>query len=203
MKRLLLAALSVITAVVAAGAADEPFEAFKQATTQAGCNRFTFLYVLESDVFDTVDTTRGAAIMSADGRYRVDIGPDTYLYDLTFLYSYSSDNNQVTVERLADPVAVQREVSFVARLDDYYTSNIVQPGLEYHLMRRDSTDSSIPTSMTVFLRPGEAELDRLEFLDINDDLNRMLVLNHEVLTECATAAFLPNFPDSVETIRLY
>jgi hypothetical protein len=121
------------------------------------------------------------------------------------LYSYSKPNNQVTIEQLDPRVTQSEEIAFITRLDDYYRT---LPGTDnaYRLMLVDSTARSLPDSMEVVLAQdasGNPRLDFLEYFDINEDLNRIVFKSQTFAKECDSAGFEPNFPDSVEVIRLY
>jgi len=57
----------------------DPLEELKKNMSEADCSRFEFISILESEIFDSVDSTLGSALIASDGRYRVTIGPDEYL----------------------------------------------------------------------------------------------------------------------------
>lgn len=180
----------------------DPFEQLKAAMARAACCRFEFLSIVESEVFKSCDTTKGVALIASDGRYHITIGPDEYLKTADKLYSYSSGENQLTVEPV-DPTAITDEtVSFVTRLDEFYSTKVRTKGQEYYLRRTDSTAGSLPDSLLLFISRGTPKLDRLEYLDINNDKNRIVFLKREYLDKCDEQALTPRFPDSAQVIHL-
>ncbi len=181
----------------------DSFEQIKKAMAEAGCNRFEFLSVVESDIFDTVDSTAGVACIARDGRYSVTIGTDQYLYDGEYLYSFSGINNQVTVERVDPRTVAGEEISFVTRLDEFFsTSQTSVPG-QYRLVKTAGDAENLPDSMLVTITTEPLGLSRIEYYDLNDELNRIIFLSQRTDAECDSTRFLPVFPDSAEVIKLY
>ena len=196
--------IPLVFLLLAAGiaAASDPLDEIKTRMAGAECCRFEFISILESDVFDTVDSTRGTALIAADGRYRVNIGPDEYLKTPEMLYSYSGLQNQVTVEKVEGAITPDETISFITRLDDYYAIVERVKNREYSLTLRDTTAVDLPGAMTLFLSDPPHRLDRLEFLDLNDDRNRIVFLSSEYQSACAADAFEPRYPDSTDVIKL-
>jgi len=202
MNKSTLATVSVLLLAMNAVGQDEPFESIKAAMSRAACCRYEFLSIIESDVFESVDTTVGAALISSDGRYHVSIGTDEYLKTSDRLYSYSKAENQLTVEQTGAGAAALESVSFITRLDDFYATRVVVPSRQYFLRRSDTTAVDLPDSLTVYLAAGKPRLDRLEFFDVNDDLNRVVFRKCDYLNSCDEADLTPRFPDSAEVINL-
>lgn len=202
----------LLIALLGSGAtrADDRFERIKTNLYDAACTEVGFLSILKSDIFDTEDTLEGTAWLAGDGRYYIAVGDDVYLFDGRCRYTYSRSNNQVVIERLDSSVTSSEEVTFLIRLDDYYTTQVLNPDTSYRLSRKPGDGPDIPDSMTVYL--GEAgpagsgeerpEIDRLEFYDINEDLNIIKLLHVRTVAECDRGHFMPAFPDSVERIKL-
>ena len=201
--------LSVIVVVLAcalsAGVVSEtdPLEQIKATMAGSACCRFEFISILESTVFDSVDSTLGSALIATDGRYHIVIGPDEYLKTTEYFYSYAGEQNQVTVEKAGTGTGADEAISFITRLDDYYSTRVISPGHCYFLVRRDTTLSSMPDSLTMYLTGRPRRLDRLEYFDLNEDLNRIVFLASEYQGECDRQALTPQFPDSAEVIKLY
>jgi hypothetical protein len=199
-----------IFAVIAAGgmiasasAGPGPFKVLKKRMANAACCRFTFLSILDSEIFDEIDTTQGTALIANDGRYS--IGTDSYIDDGQYLYSYSQPNNQVTVEKVDPYLTPREEVSFITRLDDFFDTHPLSDDSLFLLLLRDSSYTNLPDSMTVHLviSNGKAKLASVEYRDINEDLNRIIFVNQEYLSACDEDAFRADFADSVEVIKLY
>jgi outer membrane lipoprotein-sorting protein len=196
--------LALFGAVVSALTAGDRLDELKEKLSRAGCIEMKFLSIVESNVFDVVDTVSGAAMLAADGRYRIDLGTDQYVYDGDSLYSYSATNSQVTVEHRAPGEAYVQEVSFLARLDELYKSHILKPGMTYRLVRRSEKAAGVPDSLVLELAPDSLRVASIEYYDINEELNRLIVLNQDLKDEpCPDSAFEPSYPDSVEIIELF
>ncbi|MEW5995897.1 MAG: hypothetical protein AB1744_16090 [Candidatus Zixiibacteriota bacterium] len=161
MKRLLILASLVWPLSVVVGA--DPFEIIKDRLAAAACTRIDFLSLLESDVFDLTDTVEGSAYVARDGRFHVTLGPDQYVNDLAYLYSYSSENNQVVIETVGNRDNVSKEISFVTRLDEFYQTESIQPGYSYRLRKQGADESNTPDSLTVFIDRDSLLLKRLEY----------------------------------------
>ena len=201
MRKLLLYLL--LTAVLLPGiVAGDSFDKLKEKLAGGECVRFDFLSIIESDIFERVDSTPGTAYIADDGRYLVLLGEDEYLYDLELLYSYSKINNQVTIEQIDSRSG--EEVVFVTRLDSFYSSTAVKKDFEYRLVKKDSVfESNIPDSMLLYMDPEKLALLEIKYFDINDELNRIVFLEQEIVKTCNENRFIPQFPDSVEQIKLW
>lgn len=181
----------------------DALEDIKRRMSQADCCRFEFISILESDLFDSVDSTLGWAEIAGDGQYRLAIGPDEYLRIDDKLYAYSKENNQVTIERVGQTDPAGEGISFITRLDTFYKTEILKAGREYRLERLDGVADNMPMVMTLFLTAGAGELDRLEYFDQNDDLNRIVFIASTYLPACDGSVLEPRYPDSTEIIKLY
>jgi hypothetical protein len=181
----------------------EALEDIKTRMALADCCRFEFITILENEVFDAVDTTEGVAYIASDGQYRLAIGPDEYLRTVDKLYIYATENNQVTIERAGPTSPAEAGISFITRLDSFYQSEIVEPGKQYRLERLDEATDNLPKLMTLFLSADAAEFERLEYLDQNDELNRIVFKTSVFLSECDRSVLEPRYPDSTEMIKLY
>lgn len=196
-------ALVVCLASAPVSWADDRFEAIKAELVEAACTHIRFLSIIESQIFDQVDTAQGEALIAGDGRYRVAVGPDEYLSTKDTLYSYSKRHNQVTVEPLAPDIERLTEVSFVIRLDDFFKTAIIQPDLMYKLIRDDGEAVGLPDSITLYLHPEREAIDRIEYFDINGEMNRIVFLSIDPMRACEEGRFDPSYADSVDVVRLY
>ena len=201
----LLVILAVCGVLLYAGpvSAGDPFVSIKAVLSDAACVEMTFLSILESDIFDHVDSAFGTAYIARDGRYTVTVGGDRYLFDLEHLYNYSPQTNQVTVERAGGGAGGSAEVSFVTRLDDYYRTTPLRPGESYRLIRADSSATNVPDSLLVFIDTVSMHLASVEYYDVNEELNRIIITEQITHAFCDSSRFLPNFPDSCEVIKLW
>ena len=191
----------VLAAVMTAQA--EPFEKIKTELSQAGGISIHFLSLLESTVFETVDSFPGHAQICADGRYRLEIGPDTYIYNGTELFSYTPGNNQVTVEQMSADNSTGEQITFIARLNDHFVTQPLKQKGSYRLVRKETAPESLPDSMTVALNSKLDRISQISYFDINEELNRILIDSIMIADSCSQSYMVPNFPDSVETVRLF
>ena len=183
-------------------AAADRFGAIKEQLAQAACTRFEFISIIESEIFDVTDSATGTAYIARDGRFNVTLGEDRYLFDLSFMYSYSAENNQVVIEKVSDKEGVSREISFITRLDELYETHTIRPGKSYRLLKKPGEKGDIPDSVTVFIAQDTLQLERLEYLDINEERNVIVILKQQTGKDCDDEQFEPAFPDSVERIKL-
>jgi outer membrane lipoprotein-sorting protein len=201
MTRLIIVIALMLPAGVSLAQGD-PFEQIKAAMAKAACCRFEFISIVESEVFESVDSTDGSALLAADGRYLIKIGGDEYLRTADRLYSYSRDENQVTVEKVDRANVSDETVSFITRFDKYYRTLSRKLGSEYLLIRLDSA-SRLPDSVTVNVSGKKPQLESLEYLDDNGDFNRIVFRLREYESACDERLLSPHFSDSVEVIELF
>ena len=183
--------------------ADDYFDRIKSRLAGAGCVRLEFVSIIESEIFDLVDSVSGTACLASDGRYHVTLGPDSYLYDGRLLWSFSYENNQVLIETVGDTTDHAREITFVTRLDEFYETFSLPRGNRYRLLLRPGIAGDLPDSMTVLISGNPPVIRRLEYYDINDEFNRIELLSQQLDTICADDDFTPAFPDSAETVKLF
>jgi len=182
--------------------AADSFDTIKQRFADAGCVNLSFLSIVESDIFESIDTVHASATISADNRYVINLGNDQYLYDRVHLYSYSQENNQVTIERAKENGAPGQEISFIMHLDELYIVDPLTPGEKYRLVKRKSGYDNVPDSLIVAVRPDTTLLNWIEYYDVNGELNRIVLLEHTTSETCPDSLFVPAYPDSVERVRL-
>ena len=203
MKKLTLLVCALMGLWTGGDARADKFDIIKNTLASGACTRLEFWSVIESEIFDQVDSTRCQAYVAADGRYRLELGPDTYVATGDKLYSYSPANNQVTVETMAPEQGVSSEISVMTRLDVYYKTVIIDPDSRYLLTLRPADAGSLPDSLDVFLDSRARRIEQITYYDINEELNRLVFIEMVPLDTCDTTRFVPDFPDSVETVELW
>lgn len=199
---LLVAAFGVCIFSARAGLAGDRFSEIKKTLSEAGCTHVEFLSIIESNIFDQVDTAEGWADIARDGRYRIAVGTDEYLAADGKLYSYSKRHQQVTVEQLPPDMDRSTEISFVIRLDDFFKTVMLRPDSSYTLYRTSDDVVGLPDSLTVTIRADRSEIAEIVYLDVNGELNRIEFQSIEPSPSCDPRRFEPNYPDSVEIITL-
>jgi hypothetical protein len=202
MIRLLLPVATICLLAGSSLAQKDSFEQIKAAMAGAACCHFEFISIIESEVFESVDSTNCSAMLAADGRYFMRIGSDEYLRTSDRLYSYSRDENQVTVEMFDTAGMTDETVSFITRFDKYYRTMPRKPGREYFLVKLDSA-GSLPDSVTVLVSGKKPQLESLAYRSDNADFNRIVFLSRENQATCDERLLTPHFPDTVEVIELF
>ncbi len=198
--KVVLLGVSLLMPGLSLRAADS-FERIKADLANSDCSRFEFVSILESSIFDIVDSTEGEAYIASDGRYHITLAGDQYLFDGAHLYSYSEENNQVVIETPDSGYVRSDEISYITRLDDYYQTIEVTPDSQYRLLKRPGVVGDIPDSMTVTVNSSRMMLELITYFDVNEELNRIVIRNQTVESKCAQSSFEPAFPDSAETIK--
>ena len=92
-------------------------------------------------------------------------------------------------------------MSNITRLNDYYQTIAVIPDSRYRLLRRPTVVGDIPDSMTVTVNSDRMMLELITYLDVNEEVNRIVIKSQTVDSKCTESSFEPAFPDSAETIR--
>lgn len=201
MKHNFIIFITVLLAWASLVFAADDFTAIKLRLAQAPAVKFYFQSITESVIFESVDSLEGTAIICHDGRYRAEIGSDVFIYDGHLLFSYSPDNNQLVIEKPAEASAVGEEITFLTKLHEYYESITLVSGEKYRLYRLAEAPSSLPDSLILHI--NGRFIDEISFFDLNLDLNRIAVDTVVYLDYCDSLVFIPDFPDSTETVKLY
>jgi outer membrane lipoprotein-sorting protein len=180
----------------------DSFDKIKARLAAAQCVHFEFVSVLDSRIFKESDTSAGSAYISRDGRYVVTVGSDEYLCDGKELYSYSPENNQVTVQLVDSTTAFSKEVSYITRLDEFFKTRTITSDRAYRLVKISTQMHSLPDSMTVRIDRNSLKILQIEYLDINNESVSIIFKNQTAVSSCDERRFTPSFPDSVQQIRM-
>jgi outer membrane lipoprotein-sorting protein len=181
----------------------DTFDTIKKQLKDANCTSIEFLSIVSSRVFESTDSAKGRAEISKDGRYNVVVGSDVYINDGKKLYSYSPASNQIIVQNRDSGSTSSSDISFITRLDDWYSTTVIKPDMEYQLTKLSKTGTgNIPDSMKLIIDRKTRKILRLEYLDINDEPVTIIILNEKHDAKCNDSHFLPDFPDSAERIKL-
>ena len=201
MKKLLIIVLGLILVTASVQGADR-FERAKEDFAKAGCVSLEFWSILQSDIFDLVDTTRGTAVIGNDGRFAVTIGTEEYVFDGDTLFSYSQETDQVIVEETGDNPLTGTEIAFITRIDDFFVTTTVEENKEYLLHRLDSAPPDLPAEVRVMLDADSGSISRFRYLDINGDVNVIVLRAQDLSDHCPDDSFVPAFPESAERVKL-
>ncbi len=201
MKKLILLLGSCLLLFCCAVGADD-FDKIKEDLGRAGCHDFDFIAVLESDIFDQIDSTFGTAYIASDGRYSLEIADESYVYDLEYVYSYSESSGQVIIEKAGDSAPTGEEFSFIMFLDECYDTYNTGKKNSYRLIKHSDASVAYPDSLTVLIDPKRLQMEYFEYFDVNEELNRIELLKQQYQPDCDLKRFVPDFPDSAEVIKL-
>lgn len=179
----------------------DAYQAVVRKIKQTDCLRFDFTALTASDVFSTVDTLAGSAVLDAQKRYRVQLGADWFLSDGDSVYIFVNEEKQMTVEN-AKTAAIPTELILLRQLDELYTSKLLSGDSLYLLTRRESGDSFFPSQLSISCSLAETRLKWLQFTSENGDKITILFQAMRNMTACTEETFQPSYPAGTEVIRL-
>ena len=194
--------LGVVSLILVGQVSADTFGDIKARLRQSECVHFQFQSIVASSIFESVDTADGDATFERSGKYRINLREDSYLFDGADLYSFSFDNQQVTVEKVDSGQQFGAEVSFVTRLDEIYKTRILRPDSLYRLVRIARGYAGVPDSMIVTIDKQNRRIGKIEYLDVNDEPTTIVFLGEQTSPRCDPTVFRPDFPDSVQVVRL-
>ena len=180
----------------------DALEAVKSKFSDGNCTYFEFANIIESKIFGVIDTIHGSAYIAKDGRYKIEIGSDVFLYDGSLLYTYFLETNQLIIEKPDSGKLVSDEISFVIKLDEWYDSKANSKN-SYALTKREGVEGDIPDSLELITNFVDSTIAEIWYFDINEDINRVKFLKQKIDSICSVKRFEPDFPDSVEKVKLY
>lgn len=178
------------------------FDEIKKDLSQAKCIKLEFISIIESDIFETIDSIPGKSIISNDDKYKISIGDDIYINDKLNLYSYSIENNQVIIEKAENSSESIGEITFLKKLDKLFNTTIIMKNEKYRLTKKINVKSELPDSMLIILNHKKKIIEKIIYSDINDDRNTILIKSIDILSPCVPDDFIPNFPESADRIKL-
>jgi hypothetical protein len=178
----------------------DSFDDIKKDLSKDGCWQFVFVDIIESDIFNSIDTTFGEAYMASDGRYYIKTNEDFYIFDHNYYFSYSPESNQLIIEKKQGEQ--DDDFSFITNFDKYYETHILIENHSFKLYKKKNITGDIPDSMEVFIKSEEKRLDRIEYYDINEELNRLIFIKQSYIDSCLDSQFIPIVPDSTERVKL-
>ncbi len=177
------------------------FKAIKNKLAQAECVEIDFLTILESSIFESVDSADGTALISNNGNYIIHLADDIYAKDEKYIYSYSPETEQVLMEKYDSENSNIDEIIFITQLDKYYHTKNTTDKNKFFLTKKNNYRGNLPDSMTVLINSELNLLEQINYFDVNDELNR-IVINEIITKTCKESELIPEFPDSAERVKL-
>lgn len=180
----------------------DKFSIIKNKIDSAAVVHLSVLITIESKVFNDIDSAFGEIILAEDGRYRAEINSDIYLNDGKNNWEYSAENNQATRRIIKEGEVSDNRLAFFKDIDSFYKTSIIKQDFIYKLIKLDSTDEALPDCMTVFLKENRLQISRIEYYNLNDDLNCIHIMEESHEDRIKKDLFELSLPDSAEIISL-
>jgi len=186
---------------LSANSADK-FDSIKSKIELSALVHVEVIIAIESEIFNAIDSTIGDIYIAGDGRYSARLGDDLYLNDGLYQWEYIAENNQVARQLIKDNDQSEGLLAFYKNLDNYYQTRTISSDYQYQLYRLNESDDALPDSMTVFLASEDSRISRIEYFDLNDDLNKIYFMAESFSDKIPDHLFDIDFPDSAEIINL-
>ena len=122
---------------------------------------YQFISVIESDIFETVDSTYGEAHIAKNGQYNISIGDETYVYDLKHYFTFVASNNQLIIEK--SDGSSNDDILFITKLDEFYKSYILHPDSVYRLVKKEKVIGDFPDSLIVKADKKNQEIQEISY----------------------------------------
>ncbi|MCP4703954.1 MAG: hypothetical protein GY865_05035 [candidate division Zixibacteria bacterium] len=181
---------------------EDKFNLIKNRINSSAVVQLDVLITIESKVFNDIDSAFGKIILAKDGRYQAVINNDIYLNDGKYNWEYSAENNQATKRVIKEEEVVDNRLAFFKDIDSYYNTKVIQQDLEYKLFKLDKTDDALPDAMKIILSHKKDHISKIEYYDLNDDLNCIYITEQFIFDKIENNLFEINLPDSTEIILL-
>ncbi len=179
---------------------NDRFREIKAEYSSAAMVSFDILITIESKIFDEIDSASGKISIANDGRYFARLNNDIYLFDGKCIWEFSEENNQATKRCLKKDEEIENQLAFIKNLDDYYETSVIEKNSIYRLTKNIENNESLPDSMKIYL--SESNISKIEYLDLNNDLNKIRILTEITSDSVYREIFEMNLPDSAEVITL-
>lgn len=183
-------------------AGDDLLENIKKDWSAAKLIRFDVLIAVESEVFNTVDSTSGNIVIAEDGRYRANIGDELFLFDGKCIWEVSFANLQATCQCLKEGERFENRLIFLKDISSYYRTTSSIKGDGYLLVKNQGIGEALPDSINVYLDRKANRISLLEYYDLNSEKNTVFLHDVKLQSEVEDKIFeyLPS--DSIEVITL-
>jgi outer membrane lipoprotein-sorting protein len=193
---------SLIAACPRAESQPDKFDQIKTRLSSSRLVNFKIASAVDSKVFGQTDSVNGEVVIADDGRYLARMNDDLYLFDGKCIWEVSFENRQATKQCLKEGESFENRLFFIKDLDKYYTAKSVKKEKEYCLKRIEKENNSLPDSIEVFLDASRGRLNRLEYLDLNGDVNRVHIIDEMTSDSIDPRRFEMALPDSIEIINI-
>ncbi len=158
--------------------------------------------ITSSKIFESSDTSSGTISIADDGRYCARLGNDTYLFDGKCIWEVSAENRQATKQCLKEGEKFENRLFFLKDLSNYYKPSAIKKDAQYLLILKRKHSSALPDSLNLHLDSGSSSISKIDYHDLNGDLNEVIIKKQSILKEIDKSAFLIKLPDSTEVINI-
>jgi len=183
-------------------AGDDLLENIKKDWSAAKLIRFDVLIAIQSEVFNTVDSTSGNIVIAEDGRYRANIGDELSLFDGKCIWEVSFANLQAICQCLKEGERFENRLIFLKDINSYYRTASSIKGDGYLLVKNQGIGEALPDSINLYLDRKAGRVSFLEYYDLNSEKNTVFL--HDVklqsVVEDVIFKYVPS--DSIEVITL-
>jgi len=163
---------------------------------------FGVLITAESEIFNTVDSSRGKVIIADDGRYYAEIGEDLYLFDGQCIWEMSFENRQATKQCLKEGEKFENRLIFLKDLGNLYKARALVENEVYFLSKNEGSGASLPDSLRLYLSLEKRQISEIIYYDLNSERNHVYLNDVQIFQEIADSAFKFVPSDSIEIIVL-
>lgn len=192
----------ILSERTSAGEKPNLFEKIERRLSTSPQVEIRFEHIVVSEFFDTADTLVGSVTFTNDGRYLTDLGQSQYLFDGECLWEYSLTYAQATRNCLQAGQRIDDSFLFFRNFNEYYTIKEVAKDSLYQLTILPEHRGGAPDSLNIILNRDEERIASMEYYDINEELNRMVIGQERFFDTIDSLIFSASFPDSVEIIEL-
>ncbi|UCD16886.1 MAG: hypothetical protein JSV44_10570 [Candidatus Zixiibacteriota bacterium] len=187
---------------IAAAEKGDSFDRLQKEFSGAKLVSLVVLIEIKSSIFGEVDSTHGSIAIADDGRYRAQFNDDLYFFDGRCIWEYSEENNQATKDCLEEGETFENELVFLKNPGRYYQTRAVIIDSVYNLVRTGDGEGSLPDSLVLVFDRTRTSLSLIKYYDLNNDLNMVSILSHEISDSIRSGLFEVTFADSVEIINM-
>lgn len=178
------------------------FEKIKNEFASAPMITLEVEIISHSKIFESADSSTGMISIANDGRYCARLDEDVYLFDGKCIWEVSAENRQATKQCLKEGEKFENRLFFLKDLDNYYNAKAVKGDAQYLLILKKKRTSSLPDSLNVYLDSQYGAISKIDYHDLNGDLNEVIIKKQTILNGIDSSIFHIQLPDSTEVINL-
>ena len=187
--------------------AEDVMDRLEKSYREHGPITFTFYQQTISSVFDDERTQEGQAWLDASGRFRVEVGGETFVCNADTLWHHVPAYNQVTVRILDSAGRAGLPTDFLWGLRrDFFPVDCRNDTLDKKVLLKVRAVAKTPTAaiqrLTMWIDPRRFLVERAAYVDYNDDRVNLRFSHVKKDDEDAARRFFLNVPDSVEVVTL-